>query len=192
VSRLIACERNWGEAPKELQHIVENVIVIEGGYSDNPNDPGGATKYGVTERVARSYGYEGEMADMPMDLARWILYDGYVTKPRFDTVHQIAGYELAAELIDSGINCGQARAAKWLQESLNAISNSALVVDGDLGSKSFTALTNFIAHRKDDGKRVLTAACNSKQGVYYMALAERDPKFRTFVFGWLLNRVVMP
>ena len=37
--------------------ILASVIYLEGGYTDDPDDPGGKTKYGITERVAREYGY---------------------------------------------------------------------------------------------------------------------------------------
>lgn len=37
----------------------EKTIIFEGGYSDHPYDPGGKTKYGITESTARSHGYKG-------------------------------------------------------------------------------------------------------------------------------------
>ena len=41
--------------------ILASIIFYEGGYSDDPDDPGGKTKYGITERVAREYGYLGSI-----------------------------------------------------------------------------------------------------------------------------------
>ena len=43
------------------QDIINAVLDTEAGYVDNPDDSGGKTKYGITEEMARFYGYEGDM-----------------------------------------------------------------------------------------------------------------------------------
>ncbi len=48
------------------------VLGHEGGFSDHPDDPGGKTRFGVTEAVARRVGYKGEMRELPLDLAKQI------------------------------------------------------------------------------------------------------------------------
>ena len=50
----------------------EIIVGSEGGYSNDPNDPGGATRFGITEAVARANGYEGDMKDLPLDKAKSI------------------------------------------------------------------------------------------------------------------------
>ena len=44
----------------------------EGGFVDHPSDPGGATRWGVTERVARQWGYAGSMRELPVETAKAI------------------------------------------------------------------------------------------------------------------------
>ena len=44
----------------------------EGDFSDHPADPGGATRFGITEAVAREVGYRGDMRELPVDLAKRI------------------------------------------------------------------------------------------------------------------------
>jgi lysozyme family protein len=58
------------------------VIGIEGRYSNNPTDSGGATMYGITEAVARAYGYTGRMQDMPLGIAKEIYRQRYWDKLR--------------------------------------------------------------------------------------------------------------
>lgn len=48
------------------------LIGNEGGYSNNPKDPGGKTMWGVAERVARAAGYTGPMRELPRDTAKAI------------------------------------------------------------------------------------------------------------------------
>ena len=55
-----------GFDPTEL---IDALIDREGGYVHNPADRGGATRYGVTEAVARAHGYAGAMRDFPRDEA---------------------------------------------------------------------------------------------------------------------------
>ena len=45
--------------------LVEEVIGREGGYSNHPADKGGATRWGVTEAVARAHGFRGDMRAFP-------------------------------------------------------------------------------------------------------------------------------
>ena len=47
--------------------LIEDLIEREGGekFTDHPSDRGGPTRWGVTEAVARAFGYEGDMRTMP-------------------------------------------------------------------------------------------------------------------------------
>lgn len=47
-----------------FQAFTDEVIRIEGGYVNDPDDPGGETKYGITKRLAMAHGYSGRMIDM--------------------------------------------------------------------------------------------------------------------------------
>ncbi len=60
----------------------------EGGYVNHPDDKGGPTKWGITEKVARSHGYRGDMRDLTREQALDILEADYWYGPRFD---QVAG-----------------------------------------------------------------------------------------------------
>ena len=51
-----------------IDQYLEDLIKREGGYVNNPADRGGATKYGITEAVARTNGFKGNMKDLPLDV----------------------------------------------------------------------------------------------------------------------------
>jgi lysozyme family protein len=172
------------------------IIEREGAYSDNKNDSGGKTRWGVTERVARRHGYRGEMRHLPKATAFDILANRYWDGLSLDEVAALS-IPIAAEVADSAVNCGARRAAEWLQRSLNVFNRNAALysdirVDGDIGPQTLQALRRYLQSRADDqGEWVLLRALNVLQGAHYLTLAERREKDEVFVFGWLKNRVVL-
>ena len=66
---------------------------------NNPADRGGATKYGITEAVARTNGYQGNMKDLPLNVAKAVYKKQYWTAPRSDQVNGVSS-AVAKELKD--------------------------------------------------------------------------------------------
>lgn len=177
-----------------IDKIIDNVLAAEDGYADHPNDRGGPTMYGITVAVARANGYQGDMRDLPLGMARAIYERRYIIEPKFDQVvaiHQGVG----EELIDTGVNMGPARAAEFLQRWLNAFNNRGskyadLFVDGRLGPMSLDALRKFLAWRGQiEGGVVMLRALNSAQAMRYLDIVEANPTQEDFVYGWLRTRV---
>lgn len=170
--------------------IIASIIALEGGYVNNPLDPGGETKYGITREVATEYGYKGEMKDLPYDLASKIYEQKYILAPKFSLIIQQSP-AIAHKLIDAGVNVGVYRSSVWFQKAINAYSNNGkdyplITVDGKIGPstmKSFTAL---------EQKRGKILACelviklvDAQQAVHYMELKKLSP----FTVGWVANRI---
>src|SRR5690606_30004490 len=103
-----------------LKEIVARVVKVEGGYVNDPDDPGGATMFGITEQVARVNGYKGAMHLMPLSFAEEVYLKRYVMDPRFHDVVAISP-RIGEEVIDTGVNMGPAQAAMYLQRALNAM-----------------------------------------------------------------------
>lgn len=166
---------------------IDDLIEREGGYVNHPNDPGGATKYGVTEATARAHGYNGDMQDLPRDTAAQILIEEFYIKPK---IHLITSASVREEVLDSAVMSGPVTAIKWLQRALNQFgSEPQLKEDGILGYNTRARLEAFLMHyRKKDGEQVMWKALNSYQGYYLMELGEWSKDFK---FGWLRNRVGM-
>ena len=102
----------------------------EGDYSDHADDPGGKTRYGITEAVARRAGYKGDMRELPLDLAKRIAYEEYWKPIRADDLP--AGVRYA--VFDAAVNSGPAQAIKWLQRACSA------TPDGIIGPQTLLAL----------------------------------------------------
>jgi lysozyme family protein len=171
----------------------EHTIGIEGGYSNNPSDPGGETMYGVTARVARRYGYLGAMRDLPLDRAKDIAKLEYWDVLRLDQIANVAP-GVASELFDTGYNCGTGTSARFLQRALNKFNRRQkdypdTTEDGSIGVGTLSCLFAFLQKRGDLGRTVLARALNALQGAYYFNIADTKPELEDFEFGWFATRV---
>ena len=177
----------------DVNGLIDEVIGREGGYSNHPADKGGATRWGVTEKVARAHGYGGDMRTYPREEAVAVYRRIYWLRPGFDSVAELAP-ALAAELFDTGVNMGPAVAAGFLQRALNALNRGAsdypdMAVDGRIGPQTLQALKRFLDRRGAAGEKVLLKAVEALQGERYLSLAEDRPANEAFLYGWLANRL---
>ncbi len=181
-----------GGSGMEIGGLIEAVIDREGGYGDHPADRGGATRFGITQAVARAHGFAGDMRVFPRAAAVAIYRQAYWIDPGYEGVGRIAP-GIAGELFDTGVNMGPAVASGFLQRALNALNRGAsdypdLVVDGRIGAGTLAALAGFLKRRGARGEAVLLKAIEALQGERYVALAERRPANEAFLYGWLANR----
>lgn len=101
----------------------------EGGYVDHPSDPGGATNWGITERVARQNGYTGHMRDLPVSVAKDIYRRQYWNVVRADDLPELLRYDV----FDAAVNSGNGQALRWLQRALGVAD------DGRIGPVTLAA-----------------------------------------------------
>ncbi len=176
-----------------VEDLIDEVIGREGGYSNHPADRGGATRWGITEAVARAHGYRGDMRGFPREDAVAIYQRLYWVKPGFDRVAEHAP-GVAAEMFDTGVNMGPATATGFLKRALNAL-NRGETDYSDIGTApviddaTITALEAFLKKRGERGQDVLLKAIEALQGERYVHLAEKRPANEAFLYGWLANRM---
>jgi lysozyme family protein len=131
-------------------------------YENDPDDPGGATKYGIDQRSHP----EVNIRRLTRDQAQAIYVSDYWVP--------IRGQELPAPLdwvmADIAVNNGRTRAVKWLQEELNT------VADGIFGKVTLAAV------RKHDEKDLARALLNRREAFYRQIATGRK---RKFLKGWL-------
>ena len=109
---------------------LKHVLQVEGDYSDHPDDPGGKTRFGITEAVARRAGYRGDMRELPLDLAKRIYREEYWNAVRADDLP--AG--IRSCMMDAAVNSGPGQAIRWLQRAVGAAD------DGVLGPRTLAAV----------------------------------------------------
>lgn len=175
--------------------LLAELLRNEGGYVNNPTDPGGETNHGITKETARRNGYDGPMKDLTQAQALAIYRSEYWSRPGFDKVFDISP-GIAGELFDTGVNMGPSVPSGWLQRCLNAFNRGGkdypdLTVDGAIGNATLACLRTYLKVRGDDGESVMLKALNALQAERYIRLAEKNPALESFTFGWISNRVSM-
>ena len=144
----------------------------EGGYVDDPSDPGGATNMGITLATYRQWSDDPNLGDVQVkDLApktATAIYRSLYWNPlRADALP--AGVDLS--VFDMGVNAGIWRSARLLQQALGFTGDE---VDGSIGPETLAAAGRF-------DPRSLVNNLADRQAAYYRSLAD----FPTFGTGWL-------
>lgn len=103
---------------------------FEGGYTNNPNDTGLETKYGITVKVARENNYNGDMKDLPLATAKQIAKKSYWDACQCDAMPDVIKYPL----FDAAYHSGPGQAIKWLQSAAGVKS------DGVIGPMTHSAV----------------------------------------------------
>lgn len=106
----------------------ESLIGNEGGYVNNPKDPGGETMWGVTARVARAYGYAGAMKDLPKATAKDIAKKLYWDPLQLDTFDPRVSFQI----FDANYNGGHP--VIWMQGA------AGTKVDGIIGPQTVASV----------------------------------------------------
>ncbi len=114
-----------------FQAYTDEVIRIEGGYVNDPVDPGGETKYGITLNTARRFGYNGRMIDLTKEEAKEIYRKGYWN----NTIAPYIAHDVAFNYYLLMIHAGQRQATKILQRAVG------VEADGVAGVKTMNAIS---------------------------------------------------
>lgn len=177
--------------------ILGGVYANEGDYVNNRNDPGGPTRFGVTQAVAREAGYRGDMRYFPKHCsgpvticADDIYLKRYIVAPGFMPIVE-ADPAVGGELVDSAVNFGPARPSCWFQQTMNALHPAKpLKVDCRIGPQTVAR------YRQLQFNAGAVAACvatlhglDTKQRAEYHRLVRVNPKLRTFHKGWIAHRI---
>ena len=121
---------------------LDHVSKWEGGFSNDSNDPGGATKYGITKRTLRRYRRRKvtteEVKNLLRSEAEAIYHELYWDTCRCGEIP--SGLDIA--VFDCSVNQGPKRAIKFLQRSLH------VKTDGIIGYKTLMACNENETRRK--------------------------------------------
>jgi len=139
---------------------VKRVIKSEGGYVNDPKDPGGETKYGISKRAYPDV----DIAAMSLEYAERLYRRDYWVK--LPTLPEPLDYLV----FDFAVNAGVGRAIKVLQITLK------VTPDGHFGAKSKAALSKYSTED-------LCINFSAERACYYASL--NDDLVDRFGRGWM-------
>jgi lysozyme family protein len=166
----------------EFDDAIPTMLRHEGGFENDPNDPGGITNFGVSLRWLKAQGLLEELEDedhtqdvlvvmKTMTRAQaTAFYKSYWWN--FYRYGTIKAQPVATKVFDTAVNLGASRAHRFLQAA------TGLPQDGVLGLKT-------LAEVNSSPSAQLVVKLQSYQATYYRALVIKNPKLDKFLGGWL-------
>jgi len=148
----------------KFEKAMKFVRVVEGGKFNHPNDPGGFTNMGLTQRDYPNL----NLHNLTRKQADDIFYKDYWKKSIASKLPDPA----FISYFDSVVNTGVSRANKILQEVVGA------KPDGIVGSQTLKAIDDY-----KDAQKLAIAIADRKQK-FYLNLVEKNSKFKSFIRGW--------
>jgi lysozyme family protein len=150
-------------------NVLKKTLVHEGGYVDHPDDPGGATNYGITHRTLASHRgvrsvSKTHVKNISMEEVEAIYRKHYWIAVRGDELPD--GFDLV--VFDAAVNSGPKRGIQWFQAGLG------VKRDGQLGPHSMGQAMGTV-----DGVGVIKRACKAR-----MSFLQGLRHWKTFGKGW--------
>jgi lysozyme family protein len=178
---------------KSIKEIADEIVAREGGFVDDPADPGGATKHGVTIHTMRRLGLDldrdgqitaRDVQRLSAAQAAEIFVEHHFRQPRIAELPEA----LQAPVFDMYVNAG-ANAVRILQRLLTEM-RLTVAVDGVIGPRTIAAAQ--AAAQAAPGH--LADAYGIARRNYYYALADARPASRKYARardggkgGWILR-----
>ena len=154
------------EEMSKFDDIIEVVLEHEGGYVNDPKDPGGETNFGIAKRSHPDV----DIKNLTREGAKEIYKEVYWDKNKVESLPE----ELWHIYFDMCVNQGKSRAVKIIQRAVNGKGGS-LTVDGGMGPMTIAAI----------GKsRVELDRVRAYRVKYYADLVTKKPDLERFYFGW--------
>lgn len=179
-----------------FEEAFDKVIIYEGGYANDPDDPGGETYKGIARRANPSWlGWKIIDAHkyqdgFPLSLNKDVELQQQVEQHYQDyywddVIADNLGGEIAAEVFEQSVHFGVGRAVRHLQSAVNILNNNQklykdIVVDGVLGQDTIAAARQCINKR---GVRMLCNMLNGYQMKRYIEIMEAKFHMEKFI-GW--------
>lgn len=167
-----------------FEEALKRTLGYEGGYSNDPDDRGGTTNFGITHITYSSAVRRGIIKELPEGvkgltarLAKKIYRGLYWVPLKLD---QVEDPKVAVEMFDTAVNAGISKSAKIVQRVLQALGED-LTRDGIIGPITLEAINKWTKKNSKGFFRLL----NSIQGAFYVEIVENDSSQAKYLLGWM-------
>lgn len=155
---------------ERFQKAIAVVLAHEGGYVNNPADPGGETKFGISKRSYPNLDIKNLTRDQAVEIYRRNWWDRLRLGELQDT-------DVATKVFDLAVNMGAGTSVKLLQRALRAVGRT-VTADGVMGPQTIAAVNAA-------EPRALLAALRAEAAGHYRLLIAKNPKLAVFEQGWM-------
>jgi len=164
----------------EFSRAINTILKNEGGYVNNPNDPGGETNYGISKRSFPDV----DIRNLTQEKAIAIYRASYWGK--YPLLDQLDSQEVATKVFDLMVNMGGPAAIKIFQQSINDASLACVVgTDGRFGPGT-------VQHANELDPDRLLNAIRTNAARFYCDIVKRKPSQNEFLRTWLLRAYDRP
>ena len=154
----------------------QKTLGYEGGLSNDKNDSGGLTKYGISQASYPNL----DIKNLTLDQAKEVYKRDYWDACRCG---EISDKQLAMQIFDMAVNHGTGGAGKLVQKAINNLAGKeALIVDGAIGKMTIQAV-NYL-----DAKQLNNYIVRYRARFYAQICAKNQTQI-CFLEGWL-NRCI--
>jgi len=172
----------------QMMEAIQRILPREGGFVNDPLDPGGATNFGITQKTLSEWfssihggPMEATVADvenLSVSDASKIYLEKYI---KTVNLHYIPDQRLFELVVDCGVNHGVNRAIRWLQTALG------VDADGKIGRETKLALES--AGERPEYVDKLFNLILAARIRFYVNIAVARPTQIKFLRGWM-NRAL--
>lgn len=160
---------------QDLDEALGYLLEEEGGWSNNVNDSGGKTMFGVTQATYDAYKLHKGLATQPVNL---ITHEE--ARDLYDTMYWRTAYcdklpwPISYLTFDAAVNSGPSRSVKWTQAGLG------VSADGAVGPGTLAAASTAVS--TGDAKTILSIVDQRVQ--FLCNIVKNQPTQLTFLLGW--------
>ena len=159
--------------PVSIEDVIGFTLLFEGGFVNHANDPGGATKEGITQTTYDTYRDKKGLLRRPViSLTEQERTDIYTSMYWDPCRCSEMSYPLALVVFDCAVNCGVKQSIRFLQRALKCAD------DGIVGAETLGLL------RAVDDQRTLAIQLVQMREQFYKDLIARKPSMNVFLKGW--------
>jgi len=159
------------------------IMQFEGeSYTNDPIDPGGETKYGISKRSFPDI----NIKNLTREQAKKIYYQNFWIP---SMANKIIDDEFSVKYFDICVNMGIRRAGVIVQKLVNLFSSSSIPEDGVMGSKTLHSLNELLSGKR---KQVALLALAGFQFDRYLELMTARPVMKKYAAGWTVRAMRIP
>lgn len=158
--------------PSRFLQAIEVVLSHEGGYVNDPADPGGETKFGICKR---SYPYL-DIRNLTREQAIEIYRRDWWERYGYERIKEL---DVATKVFDLAVNMGASSAHRCLQRALHACGQRHVVIDGIIGPQTIAACNQVTP------PAALLVGLRAEAAAHYRQLIARNETLKRFEKGWL-------